>query len=72
VLKLERHDIVLGVDWLKKYSSILFDFIKLRLSFKKEGIMIELKGISQDVGLYMITVIKEQRNFQDVIFGLAS
>lgn len=72
MLKLERHDIVLGVDWLKKYSSILFDFIKLRLSFKKEGIMIELKGISQDVGLYMITVIKEQRNFQDVIFGLAS
>jgi hypothetical protein len=40
VLKLERHDIVLGVDWLKKYSSILFNFIKLRLSFKKEGIMI--------------------------------
>lgn len=44
VLKLKRHEIVLRVDWLKKkYSSILFDF-KLRLSFKKEGRMIELKG----------------------------
>jgi len=47
VLKLDRYDIVLGVDWLKKYFPVLFDFIQLRLSFKKDGIMIELKGISQ-------------------------
>lgn len=37
VLKLGRHDIVLGVDWLKKYFPVLFDFIKLRLSFKKKA-----------------------------------
>jgi len=47
VLELGRHDIVLGIDWLKKYLPVLFDFIKLRLLFKKDGRMIELKGISQ-------------------------
>lgn len=36
ILKLGRYDVVLGVDWLRKYSSILFDFIKIKISFKKE------------------------------------
>jgi len=70
VLKLGRHDIVLGVDWLKQYSPVLFDFIKLWLSFTKEGRMIELKGISQVSDLQMMTTIKEQRSFKDVIVGL--
>jgi hypothetical protein len=72
VLKLGRHDIVLGVDWLKKYSPVLFDFIKLRLSFKKEGIIIELKGISQVSDSQMITTLKEQRSLKDMIGGLVS
>jgi len=59
VLELGRHDIVLGVDWLKKYLPVLFDFIKLRLSFKKDGRMIELKGISQGAKLQMITTFKK-------------
>jgi hypothetical protein len=70
VLELGRHDLVLGVDWLKKYSPVLFDFIKLRLSFKKDGRMIELKGISQGAELQMITTLKEHRSFKDVIGGL--
>jgi hypothetical protein len=70
VLKLSRHDIVLGVNWLKKYSLVLFDFIKLQLLFKKEGRMIELKEISQVSDLQMMTTIKEQRSFKDVSIGL--
>jgi hypothetical protein len=70
VLKLGRHDIVLGVDWLKQFSPVLFDFIKPCLSLKKDGRMIELKGISQISDLQMITTIKEQRNFKDVIVGV--
>jgi hypothetical protein len=70
VLELGRHDIMLGVDWLKKYSPVLFDFIKLRLSFKKDGRMIELKGISQGAELQVINTLKEQRSFKDVIGGL--
>jgi hypothetical protein len=61
---------VLGVDWLKQFSPVLFDFIKPRLSLKKDGRMIELKGISQISDLQMITTIKEQRNFKDVIVGV--
>ena len=72
VLKLSRHDIVLGVDWLKKYSPMLFDFIRLRPLFKKNGRMIELKGISQVSDLQIITTLKEQRSFKDVVGGLAS
>ena len=70
VLNLGRHDIVLGVDWLKQYSPVLFDFIKLRLSFKKNDRMVELKGIMHNSELHMITTLKEQNNFKDVILGV--
>jgi hypothetical protein len=36
---------MLGVDWLRVYSPILFYFIKMKISFKKEGKMIGLKRI---------------------------
>lgn len=42
---------MLGVDWIQIYSPILFDFIKIKISFKKEGGMIELKGIVDEVCL---------------------
>ncbi|XP_011047148.1 PREDICTED: uncharacterized protein LOC105141587 [Populus euphratica] len=66
VLKLGRHDIVLSMDWLKQYSPVLFDFIKLWLSFQKNDRMIELKGIMHNSDLHTITVIKEQSNFKAV------
>jgi len=36
---------VLGMDWLKLYLPILFDFNKIKLSFKREEKMIKLKEI---------------------------
>jgi hypothetical protein len=42
---------MLGVDWLQIYSPILFDFIKMKISFGKEGGMTELKGIVDGVSL---------------------
>ena len=36
LLKLGKYDMVLGVDWLRRHSSILFDFIKMRISFKED------------------------------------
>lgn len=51
LLKLRRCDIVLGVDCLRIFSPILFDFYKIKLSFKKDGRMIELKGIVKDASL---------------------
>ena len=36
ILKLGRCDVLLGVNWLRNYSPILFNFIKIKISFKKE------------------------------------
>lgn len=49
ILKLERCDVVLGMDWLN--SPVLFDFIKIKISFRKEERMIELKGIVEGANL---------------------
>lgn len=45
LLELGNCDMVLGVDWLKLYSPLTFDFKELKLSFHKEGKLIELRGI---------------------------
>jgi hypothetical protein len=39
------YDMVSEMDWLKLYLPILFDFIKIKLSFKREEKMIKLKEI---------------------------
>lgn len=44
ILKPGRCDVVLGVDC----SPILFYFIKIKFSFRKEGRMIELRGIIEE------------------------
>jgi hypothetical protein len=51
ILKLGRYDVVPGVDWLRKYSPILFDFIKIKISFKKEKRVIKLKRIVDKASL---------------------
>lgn len=46
---------------------ILFDFVKMNLSFKKEGRMIELKGISDEVKLLLMSVDMVSKNHTDKI-----
>ena len=60
---------VLGVDWLRKFSQILFDFIKMKITFKKEGRMLELKGIIETASLQPMTVEKVQKNLKTSIMG---
>jgi len=69
ILKLGRCDMVLGVDWLRKFSPILFDFIKIKITFKKEGRMLELKGIVETASLQRMTVEKVQKNLKTSIMG---
>ena len=69
ILKLGRCDMVLGVDWLRKFSPILFDFIKMKITFKKEGRMLELKGIIKTASLQSMTVEKVQKNLKTSIMG---
>jgi len=69
ILKLGRCDMVLDVDWLRKFSPILFDFIKMKITFRKEGRMLELKGIIETASLQQMTVEKVQKNLKTSIMG---
>ena len=69
ILKLGRCDMVLGVDWLRKFSPILFDFIKMKLTFKKEGRMLELRGIIETASLQAMTLGKVRKNLKTFIMG---
>ncbi|XP_027171876.1 uncharacterized protein LOC113771497 [Coffea eugenioides] len=53
VLDLEPYDLILGVDWMKSYSPITFDFKKLHLSFEKEGEQVVLRGDSNTANVRM-------------------
>lgn len=44
VLTLGGCNMVLGTDWLRQYN-LLFDFKSLKLSFKKDGKHVTLKGL---------------------------
>jgi hypothetical protein len=42
---------VVIVDWLRIYLYIQFNFIKMKTYFKKDGWMIELKGMVKEASL---------------------
>lgn len=39
VLKLKRYDMILGVDWLRKYSPVQMDFIKMEMRITEHQII---------------------------------
>ncbi|XP_071906018.1 uncharacterized protein [Coffea arabica] len=47
VLELEPYDIIIGVDWMKKYSPLTFDFRALQITFDREGEQVLLQGDSK-------------------------
>jgi hypothetical protein len=49
---------VIEIDQLRRYSYILFDFIKMKICFRKERRPIELKGIVEEAILKMIKHLK--------------
>jgi hypothetical protein len=69
MLKLDKYDMVLRVDWIWNYSPILFYLIKIKLSFKKERRIIKLKGINKVIDLQMIIVVKIHKSLIETIFG---
>ncbi|KAL4380090.1 hypothetical protein GQ457_02G032600 [Hibiscus cannabinus] len=44
VIQMGGSDMVLGVDWMKKFSPLVMDFKEMTLSFEKEGQSIVLQG----------------------------
>jgi len=51
------------------YSPILFDFIKMKLSFKKDGSMIELKRIIEEASLQMVSTMKVHKSLKEIDYG---
>lgn len=49
---------VLGVDWMRLYNHILFYFVGMSLSFKKDGQEVCLQGLLKGGELMMITAEK--------------
>lgn len=41
VLKLSGSHMILGVDWLRRYNPLAFDFKNLKVTFEKDGEQVE-------------------------------
>jgi hypothetical protein len=58
-LKLVGSDIVLEVDWMKRFSPIsFFYFVELSLLFKKDGKEVLLRGMTEEAELKFISAEK--------------
>ncbi|KAL8137446.1 LOW QUALITY PROTEIN: hypothetical protein V2J09_003447 [Rumex salicifolius] len=64
ILKLGGYDLVLGGDWLREFSPILFDFKALKISFHKDGHKLEFSGIREEAGLRSMTGLKLHKLFK--------
>nr|CAD1843422.1 unnamed protein product [Ananas comosus var. bracteatus] len=47
VIRLDGSSIILGIDWLRTYGKVTFEYSNLLVTFIKEGKQISLKGISE-------------------------
>ncbi|KAE8731154.1 hypothetical protein F3Y22_tig00002840pilonHSYRG00493 [Hibiscus syriacus] len=61
VLHLGGSDMVIGIDWMKKYSLVLMDFNSMTLSFKMGDQDIVLKGRLNNVAIKKISGNKMQK-----------
>nr|CAD1831711.1 unnamed protein product [Ananas comosus var. bracteatus] len=55
VIRLEGSSIILGIDWLKTYGKVTFDFQQNSITMIKGGQTLVLKGISEEARLNLIT-----------------
>ncbi|XP_076946756.1 uncharacterized protein LOC143618415 [Bidens hawaiensis] len=48
LIPLENYDMILGVQWLSPLEYILWNFQKMTMKFKRDGVACELKGIENN------------------------
>lgn len=48
LLDIEPYDMISGVDWMREFSPMIFDFKELKLSFNKRGQRVTLQGNSEN------------------------
>ncbi len=46
-IRLDGSNIILGIDWLRLYGKVTFDYNDHSVSFSKEGRQMTLKGITE-------------------------
>lgn len=61
ILKLGGCDMVLGGDWLREYSLVVFDFKQLKISFAKEGNQVEISGFKKESSLKSMSGLKLEK-----------
>nr|CAD1827456.1 unnamed protein product [Ananas comosus var. bracteatus] len=66
VIRLEGSILVLGIDWLKSYGKVTFDFQQNAVTLCKDGAALTLKGIEEGAKLKLITAAQ---CYQEVING---
>lgn len=54
---------------MRLYLPILFNFIKMKILFKKDGRRIELRGIIEEAKLREIIVNKVYKNLKKTFYG---
>lgn len=55
VIRFECSSIVLGIDWLKTYGKVTFDFQHNSITILRDGQSLALKGITEGAKLRLIT-----------------
>ncbi|XP_027088576.1 uncharacterized protein [Coffea arabica] len=71
-LRLGSYDIVLGVDWLAKYSPIEFDFKGLNMKFHKGKELVELRGESRELTLKVIKRSRLDKWKKKQVYGITA
>ena len=69
-LKLGGSDMVVGVDWLKKYSPVVFDFNFLFIQFSKDGQTVTLNSNDYEGELSLLRESKARKWFRKHIYGV--
>nr|CAD1831521.1 unnamed protein product [Ananas comosus var. bracteatus] len=58
IIRLEGSSVVLGIDWLRAYGKVTFDYTKNTMSLNKDGQQLVLKGLTEGSKLKMLTAKK--------------
>nr|CAD1843447.1 unnamed protein product [Ananas comosus var. bracteatus] len=65
IIRLEGSSMVLGIDWLKKYGKVTFDYANNTVTLDNQGQQLLLKGVSEDSRLRMLTAKEWHQECQE-------
>lgn len=72
LLDLGEYNMVLGVDWMKSYSPVSFDYNNCMVSVKKDGKQMDLMGATEEGTLKLMSTKKLQKLFKKKWTGMCA